>query len=74
MKKDGRLGHPVVFVHGMFGWGQNEGINKKAPYWGATSGSITGYLSDEGIECYAASVGPMSVSYTHLTLPTMAVV
>lgn len=55
--------YPLVFVHGMFGWGQNEGINKKAPYWGATTGSLTDYLSDGGIECYAASVGPMSSAW-----------
>lgn len=58
-----KLSYPIVFVHGMFGWGQNEGINKKAPYWGATSGSITDFLSDSGIECYAASVGPMSSAW-----------
>ena len=58
-----KLSYPIIFVHGMFGWGQNEGINKKAPYWGATSGSITDYLSDGGIECYAASVGPMSSAW-----------
>ncbi len=58
-----KLSYPVVFVHGMFGWGQNEGINKKAPYWGATSGSITDYLSADGTECYAASVGPMSSAW-----------
>lgn len=58
-----KLSYPIVFVHGMFGWGQNEGINKKVPYWGATSGSITDFLSDSGIECYAASVGPMSSAW-----------
>lgn len=58
-----KLENPVVFVHGMFGWGQNEGINKKAPYWGATNGSITDFLSVYGVECYAASVGPMSSAW-----------
>lgn len=58
-----KLSYPIVFVHGMFGWGQDEGINKKAPYWGATCGSITDFLSDNGIECYAASVGPMSSAW-----------
>ena len=58
-----KLSYPIVFVHGMFGWGQNEGINKKAPYWGATTGSLTDYLSDLGVECYAASVGPMSSAW-----------
>lgn len=55
--------YPLVFVHGMFGWGQNEGINKKAPYWGATTGNLTDYLSGLGVECYAASVGPMSSAW-----------
>lgn len=58
-----KLSYPIVFVHGMFGWGQNEGINKKVPYWGATTGSITDYLSNDGVECYAASVGPMSSAW-----------
>ena len=63
MPKTSKPLHPIVFVHGMFGWGQNEGINKKVPYWGATSGSITEYLSGMGAECYAASVGPMSSAW-----------
>lgn len=49
-----------VFVHGMFGWGENEGVDKSLPYWGATSGSIVNFLRDKGYEAYAASVGPMS--------------
>lgn len=63
MLKTLKTEYPLVFVHGMFGWGQNEGINTKIPYWGATTGSITDYLSDGGIECYAASVGPMSSAW-----------
>ncbi|MBQ8227794.1 MAG: hypothetical protein IJZ88_02150 [Clostridia bacterium] len=55
--------YPIVFVHGMFGWGDNEGINRKAPYWGGTTGSLTEYLSGNGVECYAASVGPMSSAW-----------
>lgn len=55
--------YPLVFLHGMFGWGENEGINEKAPYWGATTGSLTEYLSGEGVECYTASAGPMSSAW-----------
>lgn len=55
--------YPVVFVHGMYGWGDNEGINKKAPYWGATTGSLTDRLAQYGCECYCASVGPMSPAW-----------
>lgn len=54
---------PLVFVHGMFGWGDNEGINQKAPYWGATTGSLTKRLEEYGCECYCASVGPMSAAW-----------
>lgn len=55
--------YPFIFVHGMFGWGENEGINKIIPYWGATTGSLTDYISDMGFECYAASVGPISSAW-----------
>lgn len=61
--KNRELKYPVVFVHGMFGWGENEGINKKIPYWGATTGSLTDFLNDKGYECYAASVGPISSAW-----------
>lgn len=55
--------YPVVFVHGMFGWGENESINKFIPYWGATTGSLIEYLLRNSIECYSASVGPMSSAW-----------
>ena len=32
---------PVVFVHGLMGWGQRAGINAVLPYWGMTTGSLT---------------------------------
>ncbi len=54
---------PLVFVHGMYGWGDKQGINNKAPYWGGTTGSLTEYLSGKGIECYAASNGPISSAW-----------
>ncbi len=60
---DTKLKYPLVFVHGMFGWGQNEGIDKVAPYWGATTGSLVDYLADCGVESYAASVGPLSSAW-----------
>lgn len=55
--------YPLIFVHGMFGWGENEGINKKAPYWGATTGSLAQKLTQHGCECYCASVGPLSSAW-----------
>lgn len=63
MNKDVNCKYPLIFVHGMFGWGQNEGVNKFLPYWGATTGSLTDYLASIGIESYAASVGPLSSAW-----------
>ena len=55
--------YPLVFIHGLFGWGADEGINDKIPYWGATTGSLMDYLAEQGAECYAASVGPVSSAW-----------
>ncbi len=61
--KEEKTRYPLIFVHGMYGWGDTEGINKKAPYWGGTTGSIIEYLSGKGIECYATSEGPISSAW-----------
>ncbi|MCR4670181.1 MAG: hypothetical protein K5643_03240 [Saccharofermentans sp.] len=55
--------YPFIMVHGMFGWGDGEGINKFLPYWGATAGNIERYLSSSGYEIHCASVGPISSSW-----------
>ncbi|MBQ7541135.1 MAG: lipase [Clostridia bacterium] len=55
--------YPIVFVHGLFGWGCDEGIDRKLPYWGATTGSLVDYLTEQGVECYSASVGPISSAW-----------
>lgn len=55
--------YPVIFVHGMFGWGSSVGIDKIAPYWGSTTGNLINYLTDCGYECYSASVGPVSSAW-----------
>ena len=43
---------PVVFVHGLMGWGQRAGINAVLPYWGMTTGSLTSYFNSLGYETY----------------------
>lgn len=55
--------YPIIFVHGLFGWGGDEGIDRRMPYWGATTGSLIDYLTDEGFACYSASVGPISSAW-----------
>ena len=56
--------YPIVLVHGMFGWGEGEGINRKLPYWGAMNGDLTAFLRENGASaCYAASVCPISSAW-----------
>lgn len=55
--------YPIIFIHGMFGWGRDEGINKIAPYWGGTTGSLMKYFESKNIEAYDVSVGPLSSAW-----------
>lgn len=55
--------YPYVLVHGLGGWGAQPGINEKAPYWGATTGSLAQYLGGQGYSVYEASVGPFSSTW-----------
>lgn len=55
--------YPYVFVHGLFGWGEDEGINNTLSYWGATSCHLINNLRKEGHECYDTSVGPMNSNW-----------
>ena len=54
---------PFIFVHGLNGWGSDEGINSLIPYWGATTGDLMVFLNKNGYECYSASVGPISSAW-----------
>lgn len=52
--------YPVVMVHGLFGWGNNEvaGIN----YWGGAE-SLSQKLNDNGYTVYTPSIGPISSNW-----------
>ena len=52
--------YPIILVHGLFGWGLDEGINNYLPYWGANTCNIEKHYAGEGYKIYAASVGPVS--------------
>ena len=54
---------PFIFIHGLNGWGKDEGIDGILPYWGATTGNLMDYLQEKGYECYSCSVGPMNSSW-----------
>ena len=65
---------PIVFVHGLGGWGEGAGLNEFFPHWGMMAGDVRGCLEEQGYEAYAASVAPASSSwdracelYAHLT-------
>ncbi len=55
--------YAFVFVHGLNGWGGDEGLNGVVPYWGASTGDLMQYLNVQGYECYSASVGPISSAW-----------
>lgn len=55
--------YPIILVHGLGGWGPESGINEKAPYWGASTGSLVQYLGGQGYTALEASVGPFSSTW-----------
>lgn len=55
--------YPVIFVHGLNGWGDDVKINDILPYWGGTTGDITDYLASQGVESYSVSVGAFSSTW-----------
>lgn len=55
--------YPLVFVHGLAGWGESDDANKITPYWGITTGSLLKDIQKKGYTCIATSVGPMSSAW-----------
>lgn len=59
--------YPWVFVHGMGGWGPYSGeSNETMPYWGGwgdSEGNIIEMYNENGIEAYAATVGPFNSAW-----------
>ncbi len=50
----------TVFVHGIFGWGEEDFLWKVVPNWGMACGDLMAYLRKEGYDVASASVGPIS--------------
>ena len=55
--------YPLILVHGMFGWGDDEGLNDRVPYWGANTCNIKEHYTELGYKVHAASVGPASSAW-----------
>ena len=53
-------GYTFVFVHGLCGWGSDDGANKYFPYWGMMTGNLFTELERNGYSCVAAGVGTVS--------------
>ena len=65
---------PIVFVHGLGGWGQGALLDTVMPHWGMRTGSMRKHLGRRGYEACAAAAGPVSGTwdracelYAHLT-------
>ena len=58
-----KIDYPYVLVHGLGGYGDDGDLNDIAPYWGAETGSLVEYLTSEGYEVYAPSIGPVSSAW-----------
>lgn len=55
--------YPFIFVHGLMGWGEYQGIDKLVPYWGTTAGNVPKYLEKQGYDVYTACVGGASSAW-----------
>ena len=53
--------YPIILVHGLFGWGDDEGLNDRLPYWGANTCNIKQHYTEQGYEIYAASVAAQTL-------------
>ncbi|MBO4868109.1 MAG: hypothetical protein J5585_00190 [Clostridia bacterium] len=53
---------PAVFIHGLFGWGEGDGLEKNYHYWGfgGRERDLLGYLRRCRFEVFAPSLGPVT--------------
>ena len=53
--------YPVVIVHGLMGWGEQDLIDKKFPHFGLThEKDLCKHLREQGIEVHRPSLGPVN--------------
>ena len=58
-----RTRYPFVFVHGFFGWGQNEPCHDTFAYWGLFSGNLIKRANASGFTVVAPSVDPVGSAW-----------
>ena len=53
--------YPVVIVHGLMGWGEQDRVDKTFPHFGLTKEKdLCKHLREQGIEVYRPSLGPVN--------------
>ena len=56
--------YPVVLLHGMFGWGQQQATSKVFPYFGLLNTNVCKWFEKElGVPCVAPSLGPFTSAW-----------
>lgn len=55
--------YPIVFIHGMYGFGEEELIYKVLPYYGMVTGSLIKRLRAKGYRAFAPKVGPVASAW-----------
>lgn len=59
----GKINYAYVLVHGLGGWGENDGINDVAQYWGGGTTNLKTDLEEKGYTVHTPSVGPVSSAW-----------
>jgi len=55
--------YTTVFVHGLMGWGDDDGLTEYFSAWGWGAGNLPDYLTGLGYDVAVASVGPFSSAW-----------
>ncbi len=55
--------YPVVLLHGMFGFGQQQITNDVLPYFGLWTTDVRKMFIDMGVPCVAPSMGPFTSAW-----------
>ncbi len=58
-----KTSYPYVYVHGFFGWGEEDKANDTLPYWGLSTGDDIEAFNKSGFTCAAASVDPVGSAW-----------
>ena len=55
--------YPILFIHGMYGFGESERLYDFVPYYGMVTGSLIKRLRKQGYEAYAPKIGAVASAW-----------